>query len=168
MITLHKMNSFAAICVIVLISVAKSQPLGDTDGSLSIPGGDKCPSGEFCPDPRPCHAFFTNTRLCIFSEGIGKLMVDKERRKAVKEKGFEALIRTLRYSRCYSNLAQTIIILKYPHHISFTFLIMKGRGLRKPDISYQFHGLIGEQPLKTGSIYTYIHPVIILNFAPRC
>ena len=24
------------------------------------------------------------------------------------------------------------------------------------------------QPLKTGSIYTYIHPVIILDFTPRC
>ena len=86
-ITLHKMNIFAALCVVVLLSVTESQPLGDTAGSLPISWDGKCPHDE---PP-------VNHDLCIFAEGIGRLVVDKERRRDVKEKGFEALIRTLRY-----------------------------------------------------------------------
>ena len=41
-------------------------------------------------------------------------------------------------------------------------------GSGKAVIREHFGHVNEAQPLKTGSIYSYIHPVIILDFAPRC
>lgn len=73
------------------------------DAISALKAWTPCASGEECPPPSPCHEPFSMTKVCVFSAGVGKLLIDPQRRKEVVHSGLTALIRKIREMLSHSD-----------------------------------------------------------------
>ena len=96
-IALRKMK-YSIVAVGVLACFLASVEAHEFNDAISaLKAWTPCVSGEECPPPSPCHEPFSMTKVCVFSAGVGKLLIDPQRRKEVIHSGLTALIRKIRY-----------------------------------------------------------------------
>jgi len=77
-----------------LASSVQSYKLDTTSLASVTNDENECPSGQ-CPPPDPCHNV-PYVKVCVFTAGIARMVVDPKRRRDVFADGFPRLIRNLR------------------------------------------------------------------------